>query len=80
MGWRETIFLAGGLLAGLLLSLGAINAGRQRGPVYEIPILKEVGDGSAGSPRVKTPAGMYRVTTYNGKAWLMIELPKGEKN
>ena len=69
MIWRE---IFGGLICilfGLWLSTVIRSWQPQRGAVYELPIIKD-------EKGLKVPRGVYRVTTYSGKAYLMIELLK----
>ena len=75
---EKILYLVFGLSVGGLLLVLAEHIKPQRGAVYEIPIMQQSQD-DKGRP-LKTPSGVYRVTTYNGKAWLMIELPKGTGN
>lgn len=76
MGKTVFYFVIGLAVGGLLLALAEYMKPR-RGAVYEIPIVQQTQD-DKGRP-LKTPSGIYRVTTYNGKAWLMIELPEGSR-
>ncbi|KKW41013.1 MAG: hypothetical protein UY90_C0065G0003 [Candidatus Peregrinibacteria bacterium GW2011_GWA2_54_9] len=69
MGQKIFCFVIGLSIGGLLLAL-AERIKPERGAVYEIPIIKD-------EKGLKIPRGVYRVTTYNGRAYLMIELPKG---
>ena len=69
MGQKIFYFVVGLSVGGLLLAL-AERIRPQRGAVYEMPMIKD-------EKGLKSPSGVYRVTTYNGRAYLMIELPKG---
>ena len=70
---NKYVYFLMGVVAGIaftaLLALPSLS--KNRGAVYELPIIKD-------EKGLKVPRGVYRVTTYNGKAYLMIELPKGE--